>query len=106
MQIYEIIEALEHNIVPNLDVVVHQDIAETDRPSHIVRQLRRQNAVTPEQTHGVTIICRRSPALRRTKVLSDIQACLDRRHKGVLHATQPHRIVTPMWSGAAFGVQH
>jgi len=66
------------------------------------RQLSCKDSMLSEQPDRVTVVGRRPPAFRRADVLRDIDTGLDGGNKGVLHAAQPHGILTALLAGSGF----
>jgi hypothetical protein len=78
-----------NNIIIDFDVLVHEDIPEAHCASHLDCQFGSENTVDTEEAHRVTVIGRRPPALRRTQVLSDVDARLDGTEHEVLDTWKP-----------------
>jgi hypothetical protein len=81
---------------------MHEYVTEPDSPADRDSQLSCKHSVLSEQPDGVTVVGRRSPALRRADMLRDIDAGLNGGNKGVLHAAQPDGILTALLAGPGF----
>ena len=102
LKVTQALQPVDDYRVVDLDVVMHEYVAEPDSLADRDSQLNCKDSVPSEQPDGVTVVGRRSPAFRRADVLRDIDAGLDGGNKGVLHAAQPDGILAALLAGSGF----
>ena len=102
LKVAQALQPVDDYRVIDLDVVMHEYVTEPDSPADRDSQLSCKHSVVSEQPDGVTVVGRRPPAFRRADVLRDIDAGLDGGNKGLLHAAQPHGILTALFAGPGF----
>jgi len=67
IEVAEVAEAGGDNVVRHLDVFMKQDISKSDGVAQCVRHVGREDIVTPEQPHRVTVVGRRAPTFRAAR---------------------------------------
>src|SRR6516162_705984 len=104
-EVPQVAESGQDDDIRHLDVLVHKHIAESDRLTHRIGYFGSQRPMAPKHFHCFAVVRRRTPALRRANVLSDINTRLDRRDESVLHAAQPHRVDATLFTSIRFPIQ-
>lgn len=102
VKIAQALQPADDYLVIDLDVVVHQDVAETNRLAHRGSQIGREHAMRTQHPDRVTVIGWWPPAFRSTDVLGDIDTGLDGGDERVLDAAEPEGIPATLLAGLRF----
>jgi len=102
LKVAEALQPVDDYQVIDLDVVVHEYVAEPNSLAHRDGQLGCEDSVLSAKPDGIAIIGRRSPAFCRADVLRDIDASLNGGNESIFHAAQPDGILTALLAGPGF----
>jgi len=102
LKVIQALQPVNDYRVIDLDVIMHEYVAEPDGLAHRDSQLSCEDPVLSEQPDGVAVVGRRPPAFCCTDVLRDIDASFNGSDEGVLHAPQPDGILTALVAGPRF----